>query len=156
MPYIYSWFCDTAQICWIAPQFINYEATVPDLDMTTTQTPTMLRNRRDLTQLSDVTSSLALDGSSPQIMMESFGRRRRAPMFRTGGGALLAAGSMMPAMGMDQSTLISAAAERGFTDRSAIIELEDSDCSLQCPNGADEDRTLANSYRGEGDTINAR
>ena len=45
--------------------------------------------RRDLTQLSDVTASLEADGSSPQIMLESFGRRRAAPMFRTGGAALV-------------------------------------------------------------------
>ena len=53
----------------------------------------MVRNRRDLTQLSDVTASLEADGSSPQIMLESFGRRRAAPMFRTGGAALVGNGA---------------------------------------------------------------
>ena len=119
--------------------------------------------RRDLTQLSDVTASLDADGSSPQIMLESFGRRRAAPMFRTGGAALVAAGSapmaaapttlvVTPPVGADQSTLISSAVDASNGGGGAIIEMgEGGDCSVLFPDcGSDRDTNSSQ------DTLNAR
>ena len=127
--------------------------------------------RRDLTQLSDVTATLEADGSSPQIMMESFGRRRAAPMFRTGGAALVSnhhppcpSGPFGPAtlvvtpvtaVGADQSTLISSAADASNNGSGcgggAIIEIGDGgDCSVVFPNCSDQDTNSSQ------DTLNAR
>ena len=120
--------------------------------------------RRDLTQLSDVTASLDADGSSPQIMLESFGRRRAAPMFRTGGAALVAAGSaavaaaptlvVTPPVGADQSTLISSAVDASNGGGGgAIIEMgEGGDCSVLFPGDCGSDRDTNSSQ----DTLNAR
>ena len=119
--------------------------------------------RRDLTQLSDVTASLDADGSSPQIMLESFGRRRAAPMFRTGGAALVAAGSaavaaaptlvVAPPVGADQSTLISSAVDASNGGGGAIIEMgEGGDCSVLFPGDCGSDRDTNSSQ----DTLNAR
>ena len=122
--------------------------------------------RRDLTQLSDVTATLEADGSSPQIMLESFGRRRAAPMFRTGGAALVgnhhAGGpatlvvTPVTAVGADQSTLISSAADAsnngsGCGGGNAIIEIGDGgDCSVLFPSCGDQDTNSSQ------DTLNAR
>ena len=118
--------------------------------------------RRDLTQLSDVTASLDADGSSPQIMLESFGRRRAAPMFRTGGAALVAGSAPMaaapttlvvtPPVGADQSTLISSAVDASNGGGGAIIEMGDGgDCSVLFPDcGSDRDTNSSQ------DTLNAR
>ncbi len=152
-------------------QFLDYEASVTSSSSAsaaaaaTSQTPTVLRNRRDLTQLSDVTASLML-GSGPDAssavaspssptspLMESFGKRRTAPLYRTGGAALLAGSAVPPPMpsagSLDQSTLISSAVD-------AIIELENSDCSLRCP--ADQTALAAGGAKtpAECQSINTR